>query len=190
MADTSAPYDDGSLVDLLDRLMDVGAVIAGDVVLALAGVDLMRLDLRLLLASVQTRSARGNDTSPATGSSAVAPSRPIDQGGAQTQPPRRTGTSSGTQIPARIDGSSDRGLGRLVLAVVELLRQLMQRQALHRLDGGSLRPDEIERLGLALMQLEEQMNELCAAFGLRHGDVQTSLENLLGHSSPDHRRTA
>ena len=54
MADTNLALDDGSLVDLLDRLVDTGLVADGTVLITLAGVDLIRLDLRLLLASVQS----------------------------------------------------------------------------------------------------------------------------------------
>nr|AHE14603.1 hypothetical protein asmbl_31 [uncultured bacterium] len=51
---TVAPATEASLVDVLDRVLTCGAVVTGEVVIALAGVDLIRLDLRLLLASVET----------------------------------------------------------------------------------------------------------------------------------------
>src|SRR5207237_560017 len=54
----------------------------------------------------------------------------------------------------------EKGLAQLVMTLIELLRQLMERQALRRIDGGSLTPDEIERLGETFMLLEERMQEL------------------------------
>ena len=72
----------------------------------------------------------------------------------------------------------EKGLAQLVLTVVELLRQLMERQALRRIEGGSLDPDEVERLGVALMKLEERMEELKAEFELADGDLNINLGPL------------
>jgi hypothetical protein len=68
----------------------------------------------------------------------------------------------------------ERDLARLVLGVVELLRQLLERQAVRRVESGTLSEDEIERLGETLLKLETRMRELKAAFGL--GDEELSLE--------------
>jgi hypothetical protein len=72
----------------------------------------------------------------------------------------------------------ERGLAQLVLTVVELLRQLMERQALRRIEGGTLDDDEVERLGVALMKLEERMGELTAEFGLEPADLNLNLGPL------------
>lgn len=63
---------------------------------------------------------------------------------------------SETRIPA----DAGRGLGRLVLAVLEVLGELMERQAIRRMTAGELSPDEIERLGQALISLRRQFTEL------------------------------
>ncbi len=60
----------------------------------------------------------------------------------------------------------EQGLAKLVLSLIELLRQLMERQAIRRMEAGSLSPDEIERLGATLMKLEERMEELKEHFGI------------------------
>lgn len=65
--------------------------------------------------------------------------------------------------PSRVNVDPEKveqGLVKLVLSVVELLRQLMERQAIRRMEGGSLTGDEIERLGTTLMRLSERMKEL------------------------------
>jgi Gas vesicle protein K len=72
----------------------------------------------------------------------------------------------------------EKGLAQLVLTVVELLRQLMERQALRRIEGGSLAPDEVERLGTALMRLEQRMEELKAEFELEDADLNLNLGPL------------
>ena len=81
-------------------------------------------------------------------------------------------------IPERIDAGADvveNGLARLVLAIVELVRRLLEKQALRRMDRGTLTEDEVERLGDALMKLEEKMLELKRTFGLQDDDLNLSL---------------
>ncbi len=72
------------------------------------------------------------------------------------------------------EGAED-DLVRLVLAVVETVRQLVERQAIRRVESGKLSDDEIERLGLALMRLEERMSELKTHFGIAADDLALHL---------------
>jgi hypothetical protein len=72
----------------------------------------------------------------------------------------------------------EKGLAQLVLTLIELLRQLMERQALRRIDGGSLTADEIERLGETFMLLEERMEELKEAFEIEDEDLNLDLGPL------------
>lgn len=72
----------------------------------------------------------------------------------------------------------EQGLAKLVLTVIELLRQLMERQAVLRVEGGSLTDEEIERLGNAFMKLDERMEELKSAFGLEDEELNLNLGPL------------
>jgi hypothetical protein len=72
----------------------------------------------------------------------------------------------------------EKGLAQLVLTVIELLRQLMERQALRRIEGGSLTADEIERLGETFMLLEERMTELKEAFEIEDEELNLDLGPL------------
>ncbi len=72
----------------------------------------------------------------------------------------------------------EKGLAQLVLTIVELLRQLMERQALHRVEGGTLSDDEIERLGQTFMALAARMDELKEEFGLDDKDLNLDLGPL------------
>jgi hypothetical protein len=72
----------------------------------------------------------------------------------------------------------ERGLAQLVLAVVDLLRELMERQALRRMEAGSLDAGEVERLGTAFMKLEERMEELKEHFDLTDEDLAMNLGPL------------
>ncbi len=72
----------------------------------------------------------------------------------------------------------EKGLAQLVLTVVELLRQLMERQALRRIDAGSLSAEEVERLGRTFLALAERMEELKEEFGLNDEDLNLNLGPL------------
>ena len=72
----------------------------------------------------------------------------------------------------------EQGLAKLVLALVDLLRRLLERQAIRRMEGGSLHDEEIERLGLAFMRMETKMEELKAVFGLKDDDLNINLGPL------------
>ena len=72
----------------------------------------------------------------------------------------------------------ERDLVQLVLTIVELVRQLMERQAIRRIEGGDLSDDQVEELGLTLMRLEEGMATLCREFGLTPADLNLDLGPL------------
>jgi hypothetical protein len=84
-------------------------------------------------------------------------------------------------LPERINAepaSAGQELGRLVLTLVEVVRKVLEHQAVQRMDSGTLRPEEIERLGLALLNLNGKMTELKAAFGLKDEDLDIDLGPL------------
>jgi Gas vesicle protein K len=74
--------------------------------------------------------------------------------------------------------SAERSLVALVLTVVELLRQLMERQAIRRVDQGDLADDQVEQIGDTLMALDQRMHELCDHFGLTFDDLNLDLGPL------------
>jgi len=81
-------------------------------------------------------------------------------------------------IPDRIAADSEiveNGLAKLVLSIIELVRKLLEKQAIRRMDNGNLSDDEIERLGSALMKLEEKMEQLKGTFNLSDEDLNLSL---------------
>ena len=68
-----------------------------------------------------------------------------------------------------------RSVGKLVLTLVEFIRQLLERQAIRRMDAGTLTAEETEAVGLALMRLEETVRYVGAQFGLEPGDLNLDL---------------
>jgi len=84
-------------------------------------------------------------------------------------------------FPRRVNADPEqveKGLAQLVLTLVELLRQLMERQALRRMDNGTLSDEQIERLGDTFLKLERRMRELTEHFGLEEGDLNLNLGPL------------
>lgn len=196
MSERRLALDDGSLVDVLDRLLDVGAYLDGTVLLTLADVDLVRLDLRLLLASVDTLQ-RGSPTREADADSGASvrsgpPANEITRANGSTRANGTTRANESTRATAgprvgrphtssrpessvrapRVRAAGDlstagsegkdreAGIAGLVVVLVDIVRQLLERQALRRMDAGTLTDEQVERLGQALMGLERQVAEL------------------------------
>jgi hypothetical protein len=86
-----------------------------------------------------------------------------------------------TSVPSRIELSPDnieQGLAKLVLTLIDFLRQLLERQAIRRMEGGALSDQEIEEMGEALMKLETKIRELADQFGLSPADLNIDLGPL------------
>src|SRR5881275_608657 len=85
----------------------------------------------------------------------------------------------------------EQGLAKLVLGLIELLRRLLERQAVRRMEGGSLSDQQVEEMGQALMKLEQKINELCEQFGLRPEDLNLGIAvGDLGGGPPEKPPTA
>ena len=84
-------------------------------------------------------------------------------------------------LPKRIDANPknvEKGLAKLVLTLIELIRKLLEKQAMRRVDAGSLTEEEIERVGETLMKLEGKMKELKEIFGLKDEELNINLGPL------------
>src|SRR5690242_16250027 len=170
----------GSLLETLNHALDLGVVVHGDVTVSLANVPLIYLGLNVLLSSTETiRQARGQHpilpedcrTPPASPPAprAPEPATALPATIAPPEPDLSPPEASRSSAPRAINiesSSVERGLVKLVLTLTELIRRLLEHQAIRRMDGGSLSPQQIEELGLALMRLEEKMAELKTHFGV------------------------
>lgn len=81
----------------------------------------------------------------------------------------------------RIDCNAEtveQGLAKLVLGLIELIRRLLERQAIRRMEGGSLNDEQVENMGLALMKLEQKVHELAGQFNLTPKDLNLDLGPL------------
>ncbi len=189
------------LADLLNTVLDKGVVVHGDVTIAVADVDLIRLNLGLLLAAVASTDVRRPATAtksmaaslgppvlaPQRGETVVASSAesapsPATYSATSPVPPSATSLNSVAQgLPDRINADADgveSGLARLVLTLIEVLRKVLEHQAVRRMEGGRLTEEEVERLGLALSKLDSRMQDLKRVFGLSDEDLQIDLGPL------------
>lgn len=179
-----------TLVEVLDRAINKGVVLNGDITVSLADVDLIFIGLRLIVASVET-AQKTMGYAGQTGHIPACPVRKDEDICAPTQPAQNSGTAQNSGpaptsvlIPPIGGGGAsppedaERGLVRLVLTLVEAVRKLMEKQALRRIEGGHLSEAEIERLGNALMGLENKMEDLKRVFGLKDEDLGLNLGPL------------
>jgi hypothetical protein len=127
-----------SLVDLLDRIVDTGVSATGDVTISLAEVELITLRLNLALDSIGTEDA---------------PPLAFPRSRKAVQPQRTVRLGDDKE-------SLQRGLAQLVLMVVELLAELLERQAVRRMAAGTLTDDDVHALGNALTALHERIEEV------------------------------
>jgi hypothetical protein len=181
------------LADVLNHVLDKGVVLKGEVMLAVADIDLVRLDLGLLLGAVETavvRSGRGGRPpllAPLPGAPILPPAEQIRHDevvSALAPPPDATSAPlaavAETLLP-RIDADPDNvenGLAKLVLTLIEVLRKVLEHQAVRRMEGGNLSAAEIERLGVALLRLNDRMQDMKGIFGLTDEDLQIDLGPL------------
>lgn len=204
-----------SLVELVNRVLDRGVVLQGDVTISVAGVDLVYLGLNALLTSVSTarrtlqRGVGGTGGAGGAGGALPPPAPPPqipdvgadvgrflpprpDERAGHPQPPaalaREASDALATRLvevadslPSRVEVDPDgvqRDLGRLVLTLVELIRQIVEHQAVRRMDDDDLSDEQVERMGLALERLAEKMQEIKAVFGLADEELNIDLGPL------------
>lgn len=193
------------LSDLLNTVLDRGAVVHGEVTIAVADVDLIKLNIGLLLQAVATAELRrGPPAAQAAGGSlagamGAVPHKGVPFSGApvlaraspreaQAGLPRAAAgpvdqslNAVAQGLPERINADAsgpEAGLARLVLTLIEVLRKVLEHQAVRRMEGGRLSNEEVERLGLALARLNDRMGELKRVFGLSEEDLQIDLGPL------------
>lgn len=180
-----AVAEHASLLDALDHLLDKGVVARGDLLLTVADIELVTVSLAAVIASTATldrvsgpslwttEPSRREAVSLSDTVDAPRPYVEVEKVAADPSEGRRG--REGVQINPE---DTERGLVKLVLTIVELLRQLMERQAVRRMEAGSLTSAECERLGRAFRSLDLKMSELVEFFGIKRGDLNLNLGPL------------
>lgn len=186
-------YEHVSLCEALDRILNKGAVVFGELTISVADVDLIYLGVQLVLASIETArggpdkamrkdETKGRDDEGAVGSEdGFAGLGRLRQGVATGKRPVDGGVQSGGLQGNRLDiggENAKNGLGQLVLTLVKLVHELLEQQAIRRIEAGSLGEQEMERLGLALMRQGQEIDRLRKEFGLEEDDLNLDLGPL------------
>lgn len=201
--------DDTSLVDLVDSLLGKGVVVDGEVVLGLAGIDLIYLRLAALLTAadrVQSGRSPAAPSAPTVRRRELEPATPppVTE---EAQPLLLTDLPDSSappyeNVPVRVRPADDvapapspgaraamgrwnpdpedvrKGVMKLVLALAELIRQLLERQAIRRMEAGTLTDEETERLGTALSRIESTLREIAEGAGLDPAEINLDLGPL------------
>jgi hypothetical protein len=200
---------ESTLVDLVDSLLDKGVVVDGEVVLGLAGIDLIYLRLAALLVAadrvaakspiptlappaadegdkphqvLERESPRKASAEPLTFSDlpAVSAGEPaalhIRPATEATVRPRSAAEPSSRWNPDPDDVR--KGITKLVLTLAEFIKQVLERQAIRRMEAGTLSDEETERLGTALAQVEETLREMAERAGIDPSELNLDLGPL------------
>lgn len=154
-----------SLVDVLDRVLDKGAVVDGELTIRIADIDLIFIGLRLLVTSV----SRAEKLRKSNGIQKM--SKPTKEDLEYLQELEREIQKAEINIPKIIDAGNpkkaERGIAKLVLTLVEFIRKVLEKESMRRIDAGNLSDIEIQKLGLTLKALEKKIEELKAVFGIK-----------------------
>jgi hypothetical protein len=168
--------DNVTLVDALDKVLEKGAVVNGDIVIRVADVDLVFLGLRLILTSIST-AERLSGKSFSNPEKEITP-EDIDY----IERLQRVIRKAEENIPKLIDAGTPReteqGLAKLILTLVELIRRLMEKEAFRRVKRGTLSSAEIQKLGLSLKAMKKKIKEVQTIFGIEDEELNLDLGPL------------
>jgi len=168
--------DNVTLVDALDKVLEKGAVINGDIVIRVADVDLVFLGLRLILTSI-------SKAEELSGKSFSDPEKKLTPEDSEyIKKLQREIKRAEENIPKLIDVSdpkkTEQGLAKLVLTLVELIRRLMEKEAFRRVKRGTLPKAEIQKLGLSLKAVKKKIKEVQTIFGIEDEELNLDLGPL------------
>jgi len=168
--------DNVTLIDALDKVLEKGAIINGDIVIRLADVDLVYLGLRLILTSV-------SKAEEMSGRSFGDPEKELTSEDIEyIERLQREIKKTEENIPKIINANSPReteqGLAKLILTLVELIRKLMEKEAFRRVKKGSLSSAEVQKLGLSLKAVKRKIEEIKLIFGIEDEELNLDLGPL------------
>jgi len=165
-----------SLVDALDTVIDKGAVVQGDIVVRIADLDLLAISLKLILVSMSRlqKTQQGKRTDKVN----------INEMGDEVYLKKMEDQIEKAQvhinqmINAGSEKEAESGLAQLVLTLIKLITDLVEREAMRRVEGGQLTQTEMQKLGLNLQAIETKLEELRLVFGLKEEDLNLDLGPL------------
>ena len=165
-----------SLAQALDTLIETGVVVDGEIMIRVADTDLVYACLRLILTSVsRAEEMFGRSLNNADREASPDELYQIQRLQAEI---RRAEASIPRLIDAADPEQAEKGIARLVLTLVELIRKVMEKEAYRRIKRGSLPSVEAQKLGLSLKAVQRKIRELQAVFGIEDDDLNIDLGPL------------
>ncbi|MDP2181912.1 MAG: gas vesicle protein GvpJ [Actinomycetota bacterium] len=165
-----------TLVDALDKVLEKGAIINGDIVIRVADVDLVFLGLRLILTSI----SKAEELSGKSFSNPEKELTPEDI--KYIEKLKGEIRRAEENIPRLIDlgnpKKAEQGLAQLILTLVELIRKLLEKEAFRRVKRGTLSQAEIQKLGLSLKAMKTKIKEIQTIFGIEDEELNLDLGPL------------
>jgi len=164
------------LVDALDKVLEKGAVINGDVIISIADVDLVYLGLRLILTSI----SKAEELSGRSFSNPKRCATPeeLKYLAKLSEEIKKAEANITRNIDAGNPKETEKGIAQLVLTIVELIRRLMEKEAFRRVQRGNLAPIEIQKLGMSLKAIEKKIKEIQTIFGIEDEELNLNLGPL------------
>ena len=164
-----------TLADVLDVVIDKGAVVHGDLVVRLADMDLLFVGLRIILTSFSRQEKIQGTRVGEINKSEMGDEAFLRKLEEQI---KKAEVHINQMINADRPQEAESGLAQLVLTLVKLIVDLVEREARRRVEGGYLTSMEIQKLGMNLQALETKIEELRLVFGLEKEDLNLNLGPL------------
>jgi hypothetical protein len=168
--------DNKGLVEVVDKLLEKGAVVRGDVMIRLADIDLIYVGLQLLVTSISKASdLKGGSNSKKNDNLTAEDKKYIDK---LDRAIKKAEEAMPKLIECKEPQEIEKGLAKLVLSLVELIRRLMEKEAIRQVKREHLSKRERQKLGMALKALAKKMELLKATFQLSDDDLNLDLGPL------------
>lgn len=169
-------HENVTLVEALDKVLETGAVVDGELVIRVADIDLVYAGLKLILTSVsKAEEMSGRSFGLPDREATPKEIREIQQLQAEI---RRAEENIPRLIDAADPKEAEQGIAKLVLTLVELIRKVTEKEAYRRVKAGRLSPAQTQKLGLSLKAIKRKVQEMQALFGFEDEDLNVDLGPL------------
>lgn len=165
-----------TLVDALDKVIEKGAVVNGEIVISIADVDLVFIGLRLILTSISKAEELSGKRYSC--SSEVPTLEELEYINKLQREIRKSEKNISQILDSNNPKETEKGIAKLILTLVELIRRLIEKEALRRVKKESLSSVEVQKLGLSLKAIEKKIKEVQIIFGLEDEELNLYLGPL------------
>ncbi|MEI7524200.1 MAG: gas vesicle protein GvpJ [Mariniphaga sp.] len=172
---TDSENKNATLVDALDVVIDKGAVVHGDIIIRIADLDMLAISLRVIIVSLSRLSTQQGKRVDEPHVNELGDEIYMQKLEYQIEKAQKhINQMINADTPEQIEG----GLAQLVLTLIKLIVDLVEREAIRRVDRDELTQMETQKLGLNLEAIETKIEELRLVFGLKEDDLNLNLGSL------------